>query len=108
MLKIEAYIRPSSLPLFHAALVEVGVKGITVWQTKGIGQQYREEQKPEMFRGAEVKEIYIDRVRLDTIIEDDQKDPVIGALTRAAEGKSSGTLQIFITPVLEAIRVPKA
>ena len=108
MLKIEAYIRPASLPVFHAALVDAGAKGITVWQTKGIGQQYHEAKKPEMFRGLEVKTSYIDRVRMDTIVEDGQKDTIIGALTEAAERKNLGTLQVFVTPVLEAIRVPKA
>ena len=106
MLKIEAYIRPSSLPAFHATLVEAGVKGITVWQTKGIGHQYHEAEKPEIFRGAVVRDNYIDRVRIDTVIEDDQRDAVVGALTRAAEGKKLGTLQLFVTPVLEAIRIP--
>ena len=107
MLRIEAYIRPSSLPAFHAALIEAGAKGVTVWQTKGIGQQYHEQSKREVFRGAEVKESYIDRVRIDTVVEDDQKDTVIAALTRAAENKDLGTLQAFVTPVLESIRVPK-
>ena len=108
MLKIEAYIRPSSLPVFHAVLVEAGVKGVTVWQTKGIGQQYHESTKPEMYRGAEVKKSYIDRVRIDSIVEDEQKEGIIDALTRAAKGKDLGTLQVFVTPVLEAIRVPNA
>jgi nitrogen regulatory protein P-II 1 len=107
MLRIEAYIRPSSLPAFHATLVKAGAKGVTVWQTKGLGQQYHEEQSPEIFRGAVVRESYIDRVRIDTVVEDDQKEAVLGALTRAAEGKDLGTLQVFVTPVLESIRVPK-
>jgi nitrogen regulatory protein P-II 1 len=106
MLKIEAYIRPSSLPFFHAALLEAGVTGVTVWQTKGIGQHFHANKKPEMYRGAAVKESYIDRVRLDTIVEDEQKDTIIAALTRAAEDNDVGTLQLFVTPVLEAIRVP--
>ena len=55
MLKIEAYIRPSSLPFFHAALLEAGAKGVTVWQTKGIGQHFHANKKPEMYRGAVVK-----------------------------------------------------
>ena len=46
MLKIEAYVRPSSLPLFHAAIIEAGAQGITAWQTKGIGRQYHYKQKP--------------------------------------------------------------
>ena len=106
MLRIEAYIRPSSLPAFHSVLIEAGAKGITVWQTKGIGHQYHEAKKPEIFRGAVVRENYIDRVRIDTVVEDGQRDAVVGALTRAAEVNELGTLQVFVTPVLESIRVP--
>ena len=108
MLRIEAYVRPSSLPMFHAALIQAGARGITVWQTKGIGQQYHEAQTPEIFRGAVVRESYIDRIRIDTVVEDDQKDAVIAALTEAAENKDLGTLQVFVTPVLESIRVSKS
>jgi nitrogen regulatory protein P-II 1 len=108
MLRIEAYVRPSSLPMFHAALIQAGARGITVWQTKGIGQQYHESQTPEIFRGAVVRESYIDRVRIDTVVEDDQKDAVIHALTGAAESKDLGTLQVFVTPVLESIRISKS
>jgi nitrogen regulatory protein P-II 1 len=108
MLRIEAYIRPSSLPVFHAALVAAGVQGVTVWQTKGIGQQFHKADKPQMYRGAQVKDIYIDRVRIDTIIEDAQKDAVIQALTQTGEGKNLGTVQVFVSPVLEAIRVPNS
>ena len=108
MLRIEAYVRPSSLPMFHAALIQAGARGITVWQTKGIGRQYHEKQKPEIFRGAEIRESYIDRVRLDIIVEDAEKDTLIAALTKTAQGsKDVGTLQVFVTPVLESIRVPK-
>ncbi len=107
MLKIEAYIRPASLPAFHAALLGAGVKGITVWQTKGIGHEYHESAKREVFRGSEVKEIYIDRVRLDVVIEDAEKDAVIEALRTTATEKDLGTLRIFVTPILESIRVAK-
>jgi nitrogen regulatory protein P-II 1 len=107
MLKIEAYIRPSSLRLFHGALVAAGAKGITVWQTKGIGKQYHETDTPEIYRGAEVKEAYIDRVRIDVVIEDDQKDALIAAFEEASDDKKSGTVQLFITPVLESLRFPK-
>jgi nitrogen regulatory protein P-II 1 len=107
VLKVEAYIRPTSLPQFHAALVGAGVKGVTVWQTKGIGHEYHESNKREVSRGSEIKEIYIDRVRLDIIVEDSEKDIVIEALTTVAEGGDLGTLKIFVTPVLESIRVPK-
>ena len=107
MLKIEAYIRPSSLPAFHTALVAAGVKGISVWQTKGIGHEYHESAKREVFRGSEIKEIYIDRVRIDAVVEDAEKDAVVEAFRTLANEKDLGTVRIFVTPVLEAIREPK-
>jgi nitrogen regulatory protein P-II 1 len=106
MLRIEAYVRPSSLPVFHAALVAAGAGGITVWQTKGIGLEYRESAERRVFRGAEIRDQYIDRVRIDTVVEDQSKDAVIGALRTVANEGDRGTVKIFVTPVLEAIRIP--
>jgi nitrogen regulatory protein PII len=106
MLRIEAYVRPSSLPAFHAALVAAGAEGITVWQTKGIGLEYRESAERQVFRGAEVRDHYIDRIRIDTVVEDASKDAVIDALKSAAGAGDRGTVKIFVTPVLEAIRIP--
>ena len=108
MLRIEAYIRPSSLPVFHAALVAAGAGGITVWQTKGIGLEYREAVERKVFRGAEVRDHYIDRIRIDTVVEDSSKDAVVGALESAAGSGDLGTVKIFVTPVLEALRFPPA
>ena len=105
MLKIEAYIRPSSLPYFHAALTEAGVSGISVWETRGIGREYSEGAKRGVFRGAELKQEYIRRVRIDTVVEDDQKEAVLAALKDTASKGDLGTLQIFVLPVAEAHRV---
>ncbi len=104
MLKIEAYVRPSSLPAFHAALMTAGVKGLTVWETRGIGQEH--ETKPKRFRGAEIKQVYIQRVRIDMVVEDAEKDGVIKAITDLASSSPLGTVRLFVTPVLEAIRIP--
>ena len=106
MLRIELYIRPSSFHLFHEALLGAGVKGVSIWQTKGVGHEYHETAQREIYRGAELKESYIDRVRIDTVIEDGQKDSVLKALTTLASENDVGTLRIFVTPILEAIRVP--
>ena len=107
MLKIEAYIRPSSLPDFHRALTQAGVKGVTVWETRGVGHEDHEKAKREVFRGAEVKRHYIRRLHLETIVEDCEKDTVIKALSDVAESDDLGTVKIFVTPILEALRFPK-
>ena len=106
MLRIEAYIRPASLLVFHAALVEAGAAGITVWQTKGIGTEYRETSERRVFRGAEVRDQYIDRIRIDTVVEESAKDAILAAFRAVAEGGDRGTVQVFVTPVLESIRIP--
>ena len=41
------------------------------------------------------------------IIEDDQKDALVSAFEKAADDKSSGTVQLFMTPVMESLRFPK-
>ena len=107
MLKIEAYIRPSSLPDFHKALTDAGVKGITAWETRGVGHEFNETAKREVFRGAELKRQYIQRVHLETVIKDSEKDIVIKALSDVAESGDLGTVKIFVTPVLEALRIPQ-
>jgi nitrogen regulatory protein P-II 1 len=107
MIKVEAYIRPASLPLFHEALVAAGVGGITVWQTKGVGQHFHKSERPKVFRGAEMKEIYIDRIRVETVIEDEARDAVVGAMTALAKESDVGTLRVFLSPVSEEIRIPE-
>lgn len=106
MKKIEAYIRPSSLTVYHKALIDAGAKGITVWQTKGIGATYHEDNKTVVFRGTEVKKNYIDRVRVEIVVEDDNLENIIACLKETAKNPSSGTLQVFVIPVLESFRIP--
>ncbi len=107
MIKIEAFIRPSSLPAFHKALTAAGVKGISAWESRGVGHEYNETAKKEVFRGAELKREYIQRLRLETVIDDADKTAVLAALTEVAEGGDFGTVKVFVTPVLEELRIPK-
>ena len=58
--------------------------------------------------GAELKQLYIERIRIETVIEDDQKDAVLACLKSTAEKGDLGTLKAFVTPVVDALRVPNS
>lgn len=104
MVKIEAYVRPSSLIEFHKVLTEAGIKGATMWETKGTGRDLDESLEKKMFRGAELKAEYISRVRIETVVADEDKSKIIHALQDLIKSSSEdlGKLKIFVTPVLES------
>jgi nitrogen regulatory protein P-II 1 len=108
MYKIEVYIRPASLELVSDVFKKAGVKGISFWKTHGLGYEWENSQKtPEMFRGAVVKNEYIERLRIDTIIEEKQKDDVIKMLKELSNKGDFGNIRIFVMPVGESIRISK-
>ena len=102
MVKIEAYVRPSSAIEFHQAMTEAGVSGVTMWETKGTGRDLDEDLGKKMFRGSEIKSQFISRVRIETIVEDNTKPAVIEALKELAKTKDLGKLKIFVSPISES------
>lgn len=101
MEKIEVYIRPSSIFAFHQVMMDAGVEGVTMWETKGTGRQLDEDLDRKMFRGSELKEEYISRIRIETVVKEDIKQKVIHALQERGKKGDLGTIKIFVTPVLE-------
>ena len=50
MKKIEAIIRPHKLDDVQEALLEAGIKGMTVYEARGLGRQ---KSHKEIYRGSE-------------------------------------------------------
>lgn len=104
MVRIEVYVRMSNFTFFHRAMVKAGIKGITVWETRGTGRDFDEGKGKKMFRGAEVKTDFISRFRIETIVEDKEKDNVLNAIKKLKESEEDmGKVIVFISPVLETI-----
>ena len=102
MKKIEAIIKPFKLDEVKEALHEVGVQGITVTEAKGFGRQ---KGHTELYRGAEYVVDFLPKVKVEIVLTDEQVEPAIEAIMKAARTGRIGDGKIFVLDVTEAIRI---
>ncbi|MFN2378550.1 MAG: P-II family nitrogen regulator [Candidatus Binatia bacterium] len=102
MKKVEAIIKPFKLDEVKEALSGVGVQGITVSEVKGFGRQ---RGHTELYRGAEYVVDFLPKVKLEVIVNDNQVEPVVEAITAAARTGRIGDGKIFVTTVDEVVRI---
>ena len=102
MKKIEAVIKPFKLDEVKEALHEVGVQGITVTEAKGFGRQ---KGHTELYRGAEYVVDFLPKVKVEIVLTDEQVEPAIEAIMKAARTGRIGDGKIFVLDVHEAIRI---
>ncbi len=102
MKKIEAIIKPFKLDEVKEALLDVGIKGITVTEAKGFGRQ---KGHTELYRGAEYVVDFLPKVRIEVVIDDALVERAIEAIQQAARTGRIGEGKIFVTTVDEAIRI---
>ncbi|MEL7279553.1 MAG: P-II family nitrogen regulator [Pseudomonadota bacterium] len=102
MKKIEAIIKPFKLDEVKEALQEIGVQGLSVIEVKGFGRQ---KGHTELYRGAEYVVDFLPKVKIDVVLDDDQVDAAIEAITTAAKTDKIGDGKIFVSPVEQAIRI---
>ena len=99
---ITAIIKPFKLDDAREALSEVGVHGITVTEVKGFGRQ---KGHTELYRGAEYVVDFLPKVKIEIAVAEDQLDHVVDAITRAASTGKIGDGKIFISELVEVIRI---
>lgn len=102
MKKIEAFIKPFKLDDVKSALMEIGVKGITVSEVKGFGRQ---KGHTELYRGSEYHVDFLPKSKLEVVVPDNQVDPVVEVITKVARTGQVGDGKIFILSVEDAIRI---
>ena len=102
MKKIEAIIKPFKLDEVKEALNSLGIKGMTVTEVKGYGRQ---KGHTEIYRGAEYVVVFIPKVKMDVIVQDEQVDQVIDTILQVARTGKIGDGKIFVLPVERVIRV---
>jgi nitrogen regulatory protein P-II 1 len=102
MKKIEAIIKPFKLDEVKEALQEVGLKGMTVTEVKGFGRQ---KGHTELYRGAEYVVDFLPKVKIELALDDDLVERAVEVIQAAAKTDRIGDGKIFVTDVLEAVRI---
>lgn len=102
MKKIEAIIKPFKLDEVKEALQEIGLQGITVTEAKGFGRQ---KGHTELYRGAEYVVDFLPKVKIEIVLPSEQVEAAVEAILKAARTGRIGDGKIFVSEVLEAIRI---
>lgn len=102
MKKIEAVVKPFKLDDVKEALHEIGLQGMTVVEAKGFGRQ---RGHTELYRGAEYVVDFLPKLKIEIVIPDDSADSAVEAITKAAHTGKIGDGKIFISDVVEAVRI---
>ena len=96
MKKVEAIIRPFKLEDVKLALVNAGIVGMTVSEVRGFGRQ---KGQVERYRGSEFTVEFLQKLKLEIVVDDAQVDTVVGAIQDAARTGEIGDGKIFISPI---------
>ncbi len=102
MKKVEAIIRPFKLDEVKIALVNAGVVGMTVSEVRGFGRQ---KGQTERYRGSEYTVEFLQKLKIEIVIEDNQVDMVVEKIINAARTGEIGDGKIFVSSVERIIRI---
>jgi len=102
MKKIDAIIRPFKLEDVKIALVNAGIVGMTVSEVRGFGRQ---KGQVERYRGSEFTVEFLQKLKLEIVVDDDRVATVVDAIQEAARTGEIGDGKIFISPVESVIRI---
>ena len=102
MKKIEAIIRPFKLEDVKIALVNAGIVGMTVCEVRGFGRQ---KGQVERYRGSEFTVEFLQKLKLDIVVDDEKVDTVVNAIQEAARTGEIGDGKIFVSTIESVIRI---
>ncbi len=102
---ITAIIRPEQLDDVQHFLVDQGFEVMTVSDVRGWGRQ---RGLLEVYRGQEVEERLISKLKLEIAVKDDRLHAAIDAIVRGARTGETGRVgdgKIFVQALEEFIRI---
>ena len=102
MKKIEAIIQPFKIDEVKAALVGIGIDGMTISEVRGHGRQ---KGHKEVYRGQEYNVDLLPKLKIEMVVPAGRADEVVTALSGAARTGKIGDGKIFIYEVAEAVRI---
>ena len=102
MKKIEAFIRHEAFEPIRQELLERGIPSLSITEVKGSGRQ---KGVVEHYRGASLTVNVRPKLKIECVVEDNEKGLVVETILKHARTGSIGDGKIFVLPVEEAIRI---
>ncbi|MBI4306574.1 MAG: P-II family nitrogen regulator [Chloroflexi bacterium] len=102
MKHILAIIQPTRLVPVKEALQKAGVKGMTVTEASGFGQQ---GGVTDTLHGVEYRVDLLPKIRIDVVVPDKLLDRAVEAIIDSARSGRIGDGKIFVTEVKRAYRI---
>jgi nitrogen regulatory protein P-II 2 len=102
MKMITALVRPSKVDAVKTALVALDIVGMTVSEVRGFGRQ---KGQVERYRGSEFTVEFLQKLKLEIVVDDDRVDTVVNAIQDAARTGEIGDGKIFISEIDAVIRI---
>lgn len=102
---VTAIVKPFTLTDIKESLENVGVRGMTVTEVQGFGQQ---KGHTEVYRGAEYAVDFVSKIKIEVVVSADLYSDVIEAIVSASRTGKIGDGKIWVTPVDDVARVRTA
>jgi nitrogen regulatory protein PII len=97
-----AIIQPHKLDSVRAALLGLGVEGMTVTEVRGYGRQ---KGHKEVYRGAEYTIAFVPKLKVEVAVADQRADEVVAAIRQGALTGKIGDGKIFVVELDAVTRV---
>lgn len=102
MKKITAIVRPEKVEKLKDALFAANIKGMTLSQVQGCGNQHGWK---EYFRGTEVILNMVPKVKFEIVADEGDVEKIIDIVCETARTGEVGDGKIFVAPVEEVVRI---
>lgn len=99
---IVAIIKPFKLEDVRQAILDIGVRGVTVTEVKGYGRQ---RGHTELYRGAEYVVDFLPKTKLEVVVADEIAEQVVEAIANSARSGKIGDGKIFVSHLDEVVRI---
>jgi nitrogen regulatory protein P-II 1 len=99
---VTAVVRPHVVEQVRAALLALGVSGLTMSEVQGHGRQ---GGHTEIYRGAEYEVDFVPKVRIEVVVDDGMAEESIDAIVAAARTGKIGDGKVWSVPVDDVVRV---
>ena len=99
---IKAIVRPNKVEELKDALAKIAIEGMTVTEVRGHGRQ---RGHTAVYRGREYEVTLLPKVQIETVVDDNQVEPALKAISEAARTGEIGDGRIFVVPVEQSYNI---